>query len=871
MDFSEGKTLIKVFLYILMVSSASHTLLDQTPDDHLFGSHEDSEHLYCDFESPCPWSLSNQSGGSDWRITSPQEHRLGQQGLQPLTDHSSGSADGHFLVLAPSSAAVASGSCEFHATSPMLMGGAPLCHLVLARFRPAPSGGNLTVLIKQASSPRVIKTVPLRSRGHGGDRDSWDELEATIGLVEEPFQVSVLYSGCQQDADAPLAIDSLELVDCEDGLDRDNECDKATRLHCNFGGCIDRSRVCDFHTDCPLGEDEGFICDSLPLGAHCSFESGPCGWSVSERPSSWRRTSGVELSKSRGLLGTTLQHTQGHFLYLRVRSSHTAGEASVQSPMLPLTVSARDCQLRFSVYLFGGFIGTLRISVLSANGTSVSTVVFERAEQLKDDWQEVTLPMPHVLNGFHIKVQALWEEGSYADIALDDITLGAACFKSDLSSMLLHSKRLLHGRDPMSDMDFFSPLPEPSSSEEPLMSWWFTSCGASGPHGPTQAQCDNAYRNTNVSVAVVKDGAMKGVQMWRVPATNRYKISAYGAAGGKGAKNHNKRSHGVIISAIFPLEKGDILYILVGHQGEDACPGRNNLTQKICLGESSKIEQSFAKEGKDSEWAGGGGGGGGATYIFKMANGELVPLLIAAGGGGKGYLEDPERSTEPIPLEQYENDTAAPCHNGRTGAAGGGGGWRDMVTQLWAGRSLVEGAEGGSSCRRAQDRLKWDTFGGFGGGGGACTAGGGGGGYRGGDAAQFDDLTADGQDGVSYVHPFGEIFLHPLAAMESHGEVEIEVHRNCSHCQTQSCMRDEDTRLIHCLCHNDEVLAPDNVSCIVSPPGPVPDGHPSISLILAVVASTVVTGIVLTCASLTLSKRLFQFCVNSVPSTFHRL
>lgn len=51
------------------------------------------------------------------------------------------------------------------------------------------------------------------------------------------------------------------------------------------------------------------------------------------------------------------------------------------------------------------------------------------------------------------------------------------------------------------------------------------------------------------------------------------RISAYGAAGGKGAKNHNKRNHGVFISAIFPLEKGDFLYILVGHQGEDACPG----------------------------------------------------------------------------------------------------------------------------------------------------------------------------------------------------------------------------------------------------------------------------------------------------------
>lgn len=59
------------------------------------------------------------------------------------------------------------------------------------------------------------------------------------------------------------------------------------------------------------------------------------------------------------------------------------------------------------------------------------------------------------------------------------------------------------------------------------------------------------------------------------------RISAYGAAGGKGAKNHNKRNHGVFISAIFPLEKGEAIYILVGHQGEDACPGVSMLEGSI--------------------------------------------------------------------------------------------------------------------------------------------------------------------------------------------------------------------------------------------------------------------------------------------------
>lgn len=43
------------------------------------------------------------------------------------------------------------------------------------------------------------------------------------------------------------------------------------------------------------------------------------------------------------------------------------------------------------------------------------------------------------------------------------------------------------------------------------------------------------------------------------------------------------------------------------------------------------------------------------------------------------------------------------------------------------------------------------------------------------------------------------------------------------------------------------------------------------SLILAVVVSTTASGMALICASIILSKRLVQFCVQNVPSTFHRL
>lgn len=65
--------------------------------------------------------------------------------------------------------------------------------------------------------------------------------------------------------------------------------------------------------------------------------------------------------------------------------------------------------------------------------------------------------------------------------------------------------------------------------------WLFTTCGASGPHGPTQTQCNNAYRNTNLSVVVGSEGPLKGIQTWKVPATDTYRCVL--GAGGQGAED----------------------------------------------------------------------------------------------------------------------------------------------------------------------------------------------------------------------------------------------------------------------------------------------------------------------------------------------
>ncbi|XP_074091238.1 leukocyte tyrosine kinase receptor [Macrotis lagotis] len=373
-------------------------------------------------------------------------------------------------------------------------------------------------------------------------------------------------------------------------------------------------------------------------------------------------------------------------------------------------------------------------------------------------------------------------------------------------------------------------LERPAGTQEPAAppgrsgEWQFSTCGASGRRGPTQAQCDGAYAGSNVAVTVGAEGALRGVQLWRAPASDRYLISAYGAAGGTGAQNPSSRAHGVFVSSLFTLGRGEPLYILVGQQGGDACPGGSPESRDVCLGTAAAAEEEAAAAAAagapgaaaPGRWAGGGGGGGGASYVFRrLQSGELEPLLVAAGGGGRAYLRRPRKRGGPGPSpEKLENRTSAPAGGGRGGAAGGGGGWTSGAPSPQGGRALLEGAEGGPGCPGARAALRWAPAGGFGGGGGPCTAGGGGGGYRGGDTSEIDDLWTDGEDGVSFVHPYSELYLHPLKVTESHGEVHIRLHPNCSHCPLKECHWKDELEEAVCMCPEGTVLLGDNITCI---------------------------------------------------------
>nr|XP_054954630.1 leukocyte tyrosine kinase receptor [Pan paniscus] len=168
--------------------------------------------------------------------------------------------------------------------------------------------------------------------------------------------------------------------------------------------------------------------------------------------------------------------------------------------------------------------------------------------------------------------------------------------------------------------------------------------------------------------------------------------------------------------------------------------------------------------------------------------GELEPLLVAAGGGGRAYLRPRDRGRTQASPEKLENRSEAPGSGGRGGAAGG-------------------------------------------------------------DASETDNLWADGEDGVSFIHPSSELFLQPLAVTENHGEVEIRRHLNCSHCPLRDCQWQAELQLAECLCPEGTELAVDNVTCmdLHKPPGPL-------VLMVAVVATSTLS-LLMVCGVLILVKQ----------------
>ena len=256
-------------------------------------------------------------------------------------------------------------------------------------------------------------------------------------------------------------------------------------------------------------------------------------------------------------------------------------------------------------------------------------------------------------------------------------------------------------------------------------SFTLSPCGATGPKGPTQAQCDAAYAAQNFKVTVVG-----GIQELTL-AGGVYHIEAFGAKGGGNGGAGAKAVGDITVQA------GAKIRFLVGQMGGDAPPANPV-----------------------------GNGGGGGSFVTTAAN---APLIIGGGGGGTGhnnsfpnYVDIFGKATNNGGTGQYfPGSGSAGGANGNGALVGlttagvpNGGGGAGLLTDGGSqgaangGKAFVNGGVGG------------DSTGGFGGGGGSnlfvygCGSsphgGSGGGGYSGGGVGGTN-CNGSGGGGGSYV------------------------------------------------------------------------------------------------------------------------
>uniref|UniRef100_A0A8C4NH40 Leukocyte receptor tyrosine kinase n=1 Tax=Eptatretus burgeri TaxID=7764 RepID=A0A8C4NH40_EPTBU len=339
-----------------------------------------------------------------------------------------------------------------------------------------------------------------------------------------------------------------------------------------------------------------------PRGPFCTAIPELCSWKEDVLPGTGHsETSSVSIQFP----------GQAAHLHILQRSS---GSTCLNSPFLhPSTAT----QIRMRVRVTGTMKGTMTLHVLTSVRHDPALILWTRQGRASNggDWETICAEIPRNPTRFRLQLCAYWKPGSQGEVAFANTSIGTACCNTGVREPG-DKTAIYRVRRSVDEQDIFPP-PSPTLTSdgawedhhvplEDVGGLYFQTCGANGPHGPTQAQCNNSYHNTNISVTVPREGPLRGVQIWRVPATKSYEITAYGAAGGQGGRSSSHRHYGAMIWAVFWLLEGELLHILVGQQGADACPGVNEQTKAVCLGESVVIEEEYKKHGEVSKWSGGG-------------------------------------------------------------------------------------------------------------------------------------------------------------------------------------------------------------------------------------------------------------------------
>ena len=385
------------------------------------------------------------------------------------------------------------------------------------------------------------------------------------------------------------------------------------------------------------------------------------------------------------------------------------------------------------------FMGKVLSNVEVVNGTNLKLIFFDGSTQT------VTLAIPRPVNNQPVTPGPPGPpglQGAKGDTGLQGVIgtkgdTGAPGAKGDIglagvpaafpSNALTLSDKLCVSNNCLTpdDMAKIKTLLQKPQGLYDFTSFKFTPCGATGPKGPTLDQCQRAYS----SVAWTQNTQFlnmttQGYQLWTVPVTGTYTISAFGAQGGSVHSSKNVyNASGLVggkggeVNGNIQLTRGTKLLILVGQMGVTG--------------------------GTAGGWAAGGGGGG--TFVtIGTDNKSSVPIMVAGGGGGANadcaeckndtYIKGGS-SISIVPSTDLSSSASYTSAASGNGGGGGAGFVNNSGIDSSTGGNPFSFKNGGVGSYPGYAGNANAQVGGFGGGGvgGGCP-GGGGGGWQGGNS-----------------------------------------------------------------------------------------------------------------------------------------
>jgi hypothetical protein len=257
-------------------------------------------------------------------------------------------------------------------------------------------------------------------------------------------------------------------------------------------------------------------------------------------------------------------------------------------------------------------------------------------------------------------------------------------------------------------------------------SFTFNNASATGKSGPSLSSLLSSYNTSaypwlnNINYF----NATGGIQLWTVPKTGTYRITAAGAVGGRGRYVTDVGGQGAIMQGDFNLSFGQKIKILVGQGGN--------------TGGSVFVS----------------GNGGGGTFVVNNTVGvaSTSNILVIAGGGGGNYENGGSVAGN------GNAKTSDPAGGGATGGNGSGGGGflTDGGISPYSGKSFLNGGTGG-------DYVSGNAYeGSFGGGSASRSANlepGGGGGYSGGGSGAGGSSINNGTNQSNSVRNTGHGYV----------------------------------------------------------------------------------------------------------------